>query len=373
MEITVEQNRTLIVQGPATLTPLEGRASCLGVNLATGFSLTIRRFKALPIYCTTQSRFEIKRASHSSLEEVEGDTIPEDWKTAAQTIIEASQPPSGLTVAVVGAVDVGKSTFTTFLANTAFQAGLRVRVIDADLGQSDIGPPTTIGEYTMRRTVCDLYREKPDRLTFIGATSPAYAATKLLKALQELSQRDKAEGGLKIFNTDGWVEGGEAAEYKRSVLQAIDAGLTVAVRYAEELDALLEKVREAGCKLITISTPPVVRRRSRGERRELREQTYLKYLQNSSVRVVHSAQLKFRGRPLWVRGVLLGLFSGGQFLGIGILDDYDLQRGLVKVRTPVKERIAELEFGQVAIERGEEVPIRTYPPLRNDFKSGGPV
>ena len=357
MELTVERDKTLITHGPAALTPIEGRGRCLGAELTIGRCLTIRRFKALPAYCITQSRFDVKLGTSASLEEVEGDTIPEDWKTAARTIIEASKTRGGLTVAILGAVDTGKSTFTIFLANTALQATLKVRIIDADLGQSDIGPPTTIGEYSMKHEVYDLFRETPDSLTFIGATSPAHAAGKMLTSLSELSKSAKAEGGLNIVNTDGWVEGEEAVQYKLNLIYAINPNFIVAVKYADELNPLLEKIRSPDYGLITIKTPTVVRRRNREERRELREQAYLKYLQNSTLRIIPYKQLKVRGEPLWQRGTLLGLYGEeGRLLGVGTLLEYDPARELVKIMTPVKGNITGLEFGQVIIENGREAP-----------------
>src|SRR5918999_822328 len=46
---------------------------------------------------------------------------------------------------VIGEGDTGKTTLVTALANALVERGFRVAVLDADLGQSEIGPPTTIG------------------------------------------------------------------------------------------------------------------------------------------------------------------------------------------------------------------------------------
>ena len=48
-------------------------------------------------------------------------------------------------VVVIGESDTGKTTLVTALANAAFARGFGVGIVDADLGQSEIGPPTTIG------------------------------------------------------------------------------------------------------------------------------------------------------------------------------------------------------------------------------------
>ena len=46
---------------------------------------------------------------------------------------------------VIGVVDAGKTTLVTRLAAALASPGDLVGVVDADLGQSDIGPPTTVG------------------------------------------------------------------------------------------------------------------------------------------------------------------------------------------------------------------------------------
>ena len=46
---------------------------------------------------------------------------------------------------VVGASDTGKTTLTAYLAGALAARGETVAVVDADVGQSEIGPPTTVG------------------------------------------------------------------------------------------------------------------------------------------------------------------------------------------------------------------------------------
>jgi polynucleotide 5'-hydroxyl-kinase GRC3/NOL9 len=60
-----------------------------------------------------------------------------EWQQAIDAILETTRRP--LVVMVVGAVDTGKTTFCTCLARALFERGMKVAVVDADLGQSDIG------------------------------------------------------------------------------------------------------------------------------------------------------------------------------------------------------------------------------------------
>ena len=63
-----------------------------------------------------------------------------DWENLARKVVQPQQ-----IVLVIGAMDIGKSTFCRFLVERGVTSGLRVGFVDADVGQSQIGPPTTIG------------------------------------------------------------------------------------------------------------------------------------------------------------------------------------------------------------------------------------
>ena len=74
---------------------------------------------------------------------------------------------------VIGESDTGKTTLVTAIANTLRARRPGVAVIDADLGQSEIGPPTTIGLGRIRRRVGRLADADVVALYIVGVTSPA--------------------------------------------------------------------------------------------------------------------------------------------------------------------------------------------------------
>ncbi|HAV42591.1 TPA: polyhydroxyalkanoate depolymerase, partial [bacterium] len=91
----------------------------------------------------------------------------EDWEKKAAEILS-----SGRIIIVIGAVDTGKTTLVTYLANKAAEGGKVVGIVDADIGQSDIGPPTTIGLGMIKEPVEDLRKITPADLYFVGSLSP---------------------------------------------------------------------------------------------------------------------------------------------------------------------------------------------------------
>jgi polynucleotide 5'-hydroxyl-kinase GRC3/NOL9 len=68
--------------------------------------------------------------------------IPDDWQHAADQIVASSHRRR--VVMVVGASDVGKSSFCAYLASQLQGAGQRTAVVDADIGQASIGRPRSL-------------------------------------------------------------------------------------------------------------------------------------------------------------------------------------------------------------------------------------
>ena len=73
---------------------------------------------------------------------------------------------------IVGAGDTGKSTLAAQLASALTARGARVAVVDADVGQSEIGPPTTVGLGAVTGPLTRLRDADLIALEFVGDTSP---------------------------------------------------------------------------------------------------------------------------------------------------------------------------------------------------------
>ena len=89
-----------------------------------------------------------------------------DWERIARYIV---QPQA--VILVVGSTDTGKSTFCRFLVEQGVSQGLRVGLVDADVGQSRIGPPTTIGLKILSQNP-HWDEIEADDLYFVGWISP---------------------------------------------------------------------------------------------------------------------------------------------------------------------------------------------------------
>ncbi|MDI6886313.1 MAG: Clp1/GlmU family protein [archaeon] len=264
---------------------------------------------------------------------------------------ELRQEKKPLTLFMLGGVDVGKTYTVTSLANRFYEHGLTVAVVDADVGQSDIGPPCCIGMGILDRKIQKLSEVPLHSLYFVGNTSPERCMHECITgAATAVQEAKKCDADLILVDSTGWIEGEDAKMFKLLEIKGIDPSLVVAIEKEDELKHILPHLHK---KVIRLRISPETRSRTREERRALREEAYKSYFraaQNSVFELSLKPLQGLRGQrgraPLaWLpeRGTLLGLFGsicedndeGERTLGLGILRKVDYERGKAVVFTPV--------------------------------------
>ncbi len=421
MKHFVDKGNTLLVDGPASVNLLSGRVNVLGAPLHTKETFIVREGKRLPLWVMAQSSFDLTLGKGSCIIEVEQKTVPSLWNEAAKRLLSLEKP---VTVLVIGGQDSGKTSFCTFLANKAVLNMLKTAVIDADLGQSDVGPPSTIGFNFVTEPVKDLFDIDAQDAVFVGSTSPSGAMHKVIDGLvKQKSKAMEVGADFLIINTDGWVEGENAARYKKILTKTVIPSAVVGIQRTRELVPIFA-VLDSVCVLF-VHPPPLIRPRSREKRKRLRELGYKKYLKNARMRSLSFHWLEvqcsslgtgvplnhsrlgilvnlLRARPLYSeetadvilvvfnknrtvakehisdaedyfgkrvkvildgeeKGLLMGLKDEeDRFLGVGILYGIDYKRNLLKIYTPVSEKVQRLCFGQIKLDKNcREIGLST--------------
>jgi polynucleotide 5'-hydroxyl-kinase GRC3/NOL9 len=411
MNRTVEANKTLLVDGPASVQILSGSVEVFGAPLEIGEKIIIREGKRLPFEVKEKALFNMTLGESASFEEVEGSTIPFSWRETCEELL--FRTPA--TVMVMGEVDSGKSSFCTFLVNTALKRQLKVALIDADLGQSDVGPPSTVGWCYVKNFIKDPFDIKAEDAHFVGLTSPSRVVNAVVESLTNFKEKAlKGNVEFIVINTDGWVEGEEAVKYKVELTEKVKPNIVVGIQQKDELTPLLKALKDV--KVYTVESPVAIRKRDREKRKILRELNYKKYLKGAKVQTLPLSWVKLEGaflgvgvspsierikqineflqlsplyceetqnrllivlkRGQWLnfdslkrleekigkevkiivegeeRGLLVALQnSTGKFLGIGILLEIDFKRKTMKVYTPVTRDIATVSIGQIKLDR----------------------
>jgi len=412
----MNENELLRVRGPAKIKVGRGSLYALGRELKEGEELTVTKSKVVCVKAITSCELKALIGGGGGLEEAKGgEESVDEWSSKLPEALQAELP---LKVLVLGATDTGKSTATTFLVNMAISRGLKVAVIDSDVGQNDIAPPSTIGLAFAKGYISSLRELKAEKVHFIGSITPSGYECEIVHGLRELMGHALNSGAdAVIINTDGWIRGSYALKFKLNMLKATLPDAIVGLQRGGELESLLKGLEAYGWRVIRLRTPPAAPKRDHRERRELRSLSYNKYFANSKRVLLNLLKVPILNSPLFKgvpispqdlktllgegievchcervgdegylivdgeaeilrlsgvkkvlgvsevivhkrgqeRGLIVGLLGEGlEPLGLGVIEEIDYGRKLVKIITPVEGHIKGLLLGRVKVIMREE-------------------
>lgn len=415
MDQTVDKNKTLLVDGPASVTIASGCAEVFGLVVRSPSKIVIREGKRLPFAVEEKATFGISLGESATVEEEEGNTIPSSWVKSFEELLSFQNKP--VTAMVLGTIDSGKTSFTTYLINRLLREKKKVAVLDGDLGQSDVGPPGTVAYTLVTKPVTDLFNLQAKDAFFVGVTSPSAAINKVINGLCLLKKEILThDPDFIVVNTDGWIEQEDATYYKIKLVEELNPDIIFCIQQKDELMTVLnalEKFRKT-----MVESPTAIGQRTRERRKNLRELGYVKYLRNAKVQTfplgwlkveesdifgldggrdsprrirkicellgmkpLHFVELKDKlsviiGKNRWINaenikkaeeyvkkkvvitrkgeehGILTGVHDANRkFKGIGVLQEIDYLRNTLKLSTPVSDEISVVVMGKVKLDR----------------------
>ncbi len=274
--------------------------------------------------------------------------IPEKW----YTILNVLEKEKGIAL-ILGATDTGKSTLAKFLITNLCRKGLKVALVDADIGQSFLGPPTTIG--------LSVFKSDPDweivlstpEIFFVGSTTPEGHFPIHLKGVKRMVDKALSYSlDLILVDTTGFVLGDGGKELKRRKIDLISPQFILALQRSDELEPILEFYKENPA--IKILRPPVsnqVKARSMDERRAYRTNKFQNYFKNASIQELSMEEIQIEGKVLdpygepipleWalrLNGLLVGLKDiRDETLALGIIKNYSEEGKKIKILTPLPD------------------------------------
>jgi polynucleotide 5'-hydroxyl-kinase GRC3/NOL9 len=200
-------------------------------------------------------------------------------------VLEAILDAPGVAV-MLGAVDVGKTTTATAMASAAVLAMRRTAVVDTDVGQSEIGPPTTVGLAVPTHPAKQMGEWGALSAFFVGDTSPRDVYPYLIEgAVRSVEQARAREAEVIITDTTGWVEGPAAVAAKTRKLRGIDPQHVVAIQRGSEVEPILDRLPHS---IIVHRLRPSSRvsPRSRALRRAARARRFRQYFARAPLHTV---------------------------------------------------------------------------------------
>jgi len=204
--------------------------------------------------------------------------IPPEWRESAEEVESHVGP-----VMVIGAAGSGKTTFSLYLTGFFCRRGKRVAWIDADPGQSFIGPPAafSLGLYSNAAEL--LKRKPPLTMGFIGNVSPVGHLLDSVTCIQKLYNKalDLAPD-LILINTCGLVNGAAARELAYHQIDMIAPRYIMAIQQKHEVEHLVSPhAHRAGLLIHRLPVSPEVRATTAEARKAAREQRFKEYFRGA--------------------------------------------------------------------------------------------
>lgn len=209
-------------------------------------------------------------------------------------------------ILIIGETDTGKTSFTTFLANGLVESKLKVGVVDADLGQSDIGPPTTVGLGLVTQPIDRLGEAEVAGLYFVGSTSPQGHVLATVIGTKKMVEKALALGVDRVLvDTSGLIQGELGRTLKQYKVDLVDPDLLLCLQRGGESEPILRPYAQGRRpEILRLAPGPAGRKRSQEERRQHRERTLQAYFHGARTlhldlsKVVLKHPALYVGQPL---------------------------------------------------------------------------
>lgn len=385
----LKSGKTLIVNGPASLRLIEGKASILEYPLSLKKQIVVKSWRSRPVYAHEDSVIEYTFGEGGSIEEVDGNTVPEKW---IETINEVAESDKSILM-FIGPPDSGKTSLATLALNIFLKTKMQCVFIDLDVGQSNICPPTTMGYTVLRNPIPDISYARAEYIEAFGYTSPTPLVSRHLECAKRLFNNllNRYSPQKLIIDVDGWINGEGAINHKKELVRIFKPDYLIII--GDACQELGEHLKEHTVQFRELPPPFIVRKRSLEARKKLREMMYEKFLRKSIIRSIPISWVELRyitgesrvykiasiidrlinsfsedkGVVLeegleelcktYKAGILCYLYDANyNFSGIGLMTLFNPRKNIMKIYTPFQSQIKQVILSSLIISvEGSEI------------------
>jgi polynucleotide 5'-hydroxyl-kinase GRC3/NOL9 len=287
---------------------------------------------------------------------------PKEWFP----LLDVLREEKGIVI-LLGAADTGKSTLAQFLILNLCQRGLKVALIDADVGQSTLGPPATIGFAVFKSDPNWEVVLSPPEIFFVGSTTPEGHFPIFLRGVERMVDKAISYGmELILVDTTGFVLGEAGKELKRRKIDLLSPRFIFALQKSDELEPILDLYKDSPLyKICRLPLSEQVKPRSMEERRTNRANKFRDYFKDSVIQELTIKEIKIEGEVLdpsgeaipfdWalrINGLLIGLKDNNdETLALGMVKNYFEEEKVVRVSTPLRDiqRVETIQLSSVKV------------------------
>ncbi|UCG14029.1 MAG: hypothetical protein JSU72_06035 [Deltaproteobacteria bacterium] len=289
--------------------------------------------------------------------------IPSNWELIDPELLTG-------TLLVIGAPNVGKTTFARHLYQRLCQTWDRVAFLDGDPGQSILSPPTMMTLALGERGEDAFPPQGQFWRSFVGAVSPrGHMLPMVVGAARLLRAASDAGTQVIVYDTSGLIDAAQGGMYlKLAKIDMIRPTVVFAIQYDLELKSLLEPLRRRRTvEVIQLRPSTGAKQRSFLTRQGHRAAQFARYFSGAHLLTVNWVRLAVFPAPSFVVNRLVALEDESGFaLGLGIVQRIDRQFRQVVLYTPVTslDRVDAIRMGDVVLDpqtfRDEPINARGF-------------
>ncbi|MFB0555468.1 MAG: Clp1/GlmU family protein [Phycisphaerae bacterium] len=271
---------------------------------------------------------------------------------------------------VLGSADTGKTALVAAIAKHA-SLSRPVGIVDADIGQSHIGPPATVGWAIVDGPQADFSQLAIGGISFVGDIAPTGHLLQLTAAIIQCVQQSSKVAEIIIIDTPGFIYGPAAWALWWTVHRVLQPELILAVERNNELSDILgglpgygglrpdEQYRSS--KLELIKCPPQLPTKSPKERQNYRQNQFNKYFRHSCLYNIKLSDVAVQtcrnssSKSLVNRLIVLS-DGRGKDLAVGLITNWQRDNDIVEVRSPQLDiqQVRCLVVGDITINIADE-------------------
>ncbi len=178
----------------------------------------------------------------------------------------------------IGGSDTGKTTLLKDIANFLFEKGKDVFIFDCDIGQSHVGPPTTVGYAKLKEKIEDFYLN-PEKFYFVGAVTPASSIVEFLTGIFKIYRYLEDKNGKVLIDTTGYIRDRNAISLKIHKIEILKPDFVILLERDNELEEIVKFLLFSTIKYVRIKVENLPSKNME-ERAFYRKMRFSQYFQN---------------------------------------------------------------------------------------------
>ncbi|OGP21890.1 MAG: hypothetical protein A2054_06800 [Deltaproteobacteria bacterium GWA2_55_10] len=260
-------------------------------------------------------------------------------------IMKAILSSQARSIMIVGGADTGKTSLIEALADLLSRDS-RMGILDLDMGQSHIGPPTTLGWGVVSKGFKGWERIKTAGLYFTGATSPPGNLLPSLAGARLLLDRALQRCDKVVIDTTGLISEPLGRVYKQYKIDLLSPDIVIGIERTDELGHILDAYRyQRRPKVFRVPVSQLAIQKTIIRRTDWRAQKYREYFEDVKELRIDSSSVGLRFtrdiEEYGLEGRLVSFRDNVQRdLALGYITDTGLVKGRISVRTPLKKGAA---------------------------------